>query len=533
MTTEGPSRHGALGRFGSRRTMLVGLLIGVVFLVVALLAIGYLTVGVAGAAQPFAPPILIGLSVLALGLLVVAFFAIVLASPEGGSYLALLLSAASFLPGLAAVTSVWLYLFPPSGWDRAVLAAPVGLLVAAILWLLLPLILHRLARPESANMTIYGGLRARVAELQGRRILAQEVEDHAGELFARSLGAIAREIGVAPFDKPDAYVPPDPATAAKWVDGVGYVDAWRRLHRLDENLIRYLPARLVEVDAFDNELRLKGSRVENRAAMIRASRAAREILRSKAPTRDDLASARYQVGAISRALHDYRDDRWEGLVRARNRILRTVAYTGLVAYLVLAIALMRDAGDRAIVSAAGIYLVGAVVGLFAQLRSHTETESVVEDYGLATARLIAAPLLSGLAAVAGVFLIAMLTAEPIADVVGGGDQDQAAAQYPSLLDVFDTQAHPFALVLAAIFGLTPQLLLDRLTDLTKRYAVDLQKSEPGGHGDGDDEATAETPVVAPATTATTPAATAPAAATTAAAPDGPKPVEIVIKRPKT
>ena len=53
-----------------------------------------------------------------------------------------------------------------------------------------------------------------------------------------------------------------------------------------------------------------------------------------------------------------------------------------------------------------LYLVGALAGLLNRLRIESSRSSAVEDFGLHLARLIATPLLSGLAGVAGVYLVA-------------------------------------------------------------------------------------------------------------------------------
>ncbi len=101
------------------------------------------------------------------------------------------------------------------------------------------------------------------------------------------------------------------------------------------------------------------------------------------------------------------------------------------------------------------YLVGALVGLFNRLRGEADSDSAVEDYGLALARLVHTPLFSGLAAVSGVLLTAIL-----AGFSGVATTSSGTASASLLSDIF--KLNPGSLLLAALFGLTPGLLIDRL-----------------------------------------------------------------------
>jgi hypothetical protein len=54
-----------------------------------------------------------------------------------------------------------------------------------------------------------------------------------------------------------------------------------------------------------------------------------------------------------------------------------------------------------------------------------------------------------------------------------------------LRDIFDLESYPFGLVIAALFGLTPRLLTDRLKQQTDRYTDELkttQATEGTGRG---------------------------------------------------
>jgi hypothetical protein len=94
------------------------------------------------------------------------------------------------------------------------------------------------------------------------------------------------------------------------------------------------------------------------------------------------------------------------------------------------------------------------------------SETGVDDFGLSLTRLLAAPLLSGLAGVLGIVLLGMAAATQYQQQTGA----RAAA-----FDLFKT---PLNLVTSGVFGLTPGLLIDHLTQKTDQYKQDLKSSQP-------------------------------------------------------
>jgi hypothetical protein len=55
-----------------------------------------------------------------------------------------------------------------------------------------------------------------------------------------------------------------------------------------------------------------------------------------------------------------------------------------------------------------------------------------------------------------------------------------AGAVPSLKDIFDLDRYPIALLVAAVFGLTPGLLFDRLLQQAERYKTNLTSSQATG-----------------------------------------------------
>jgi hypothetical protein len=119
-------------------------------------------------------------------------------------------------------------------------------------------------------------------------------------------------------------------------------------------------------------------------------------------------NARGVLSDVRRSVNEYRNARWNGLILARNRLLATFTLTTMVVFALLAIAIMSGAKSTNIIAATVFYLVGATVGLCNRLRSESQAESAIPDYGLSAARLITLPLFSGLGAIGGLLFVAYL-----------------------------------------------------------------------------------------------------------------------------
>jgi len=90
-------------------------------------------------------------------------------------------------------------------------------------------------------------------------------------------------------------------------------------------------------------------------------------------------------------------------------------------------------------------------------------------------------VLSGLAAIGGVVVVAMLHASLSGAIVEyaapvGPGEVVPTLEAPPLALIFDLDANRFGVVLAAIFGLTPSLLVARVQGLANRYQADLQST---------------------------------------------------------
>jgi H+/Cl- antiporter ClcA len=130
--------------------------------------------------------------------------------------------------------------------------------------------------------------------------------------------------------------------------------------------------------------------------------------------------------------------------------------------------LNNSAPNASLIAATAFYLVGAITGLFGRFYREALAKSTVDDFGFSTVRFIATPLLSGLAGVGGVLLTVTLTA-----LAGSGLNSLNNPQ--DLGQIF--KVVPQFLLLAAIFGLTPNLLITGLQNAAKKYESDIQSSK--------------------------------------------------------
>ena len=370
---------------------------------------------------------------------------------------------------LATLGALFLLKDPAADESRRV-AVLVGLGLGIVAWVIATWSMTFRSRPENVNPRVYADLlekhRSVLTRLDGLR--AQHAASNAFIEAEKHLRWASRELRID-------GTPTQPGV--DWASGYAYINVWMALHRAEESMLGIASRDELADVMLHDRLRTTGSRLTNLIAKVRA---AREELRRVArpgnarPTAAEAeAMTRIEVAAVRQAVNEFRDTRWDGLARARNRLNYTTLITAWTAYLVLVASIGLGAPREAIAAGAVFFLVGALIGLFAQLRADAQTEEAVEDFGMAAARLRQTLIGSGLAAVGGIVITAMI-ADATAVERGVGP--------PSLSDVFTVSANPAQLLIAALFGLSPQLLIERLTASADRYRSDLKQT---GTGDAD------------------------------------------------
>jgi uncharacterized membrane protein len=128
--------------------------------------------------------------------------------------------------------------------------------------------------------------------------------------------------------------------------------------------------------------------------------------------------------------------------------------TGIALYLLLELAILAGADVQMIIAATVFYLVGAIVGLYSRLYEQARSETSVDDFNLASARLLAAQLYSGIAAIGGVVIVqrAILASSTVFNL--------------NLSNI----------LIAAAFGLTPSLFTNAIQKEAEQYKTDLKST---------------------------------------------------------
>lgn len=247
----------------------------------------------------------------------------------------------------------------------------------------------------------------------------------------------------------------DPAAGSlQWVSGYGYIELWNRLHRAEEALIKLEPIEELTGYVAHDWLRLQGANIPNRQELLGMMQTAVERLdlphwdyssahssgtssvhwrtpkqtgsaQTEPPTQTQVQTAlpsaptpeekrneeledRDALQQVRHTVNEFRDSSWEGIVQARNYRIEATTFTGLAAYFLLIVAILPDVLTKPLQAATVFFLVGATIGLFSQLRAGVESNTRVDDYGLWHSRLVSTPIFSGLAAIGGVVLFAMV-----------------------------------------------------------------------------------------------------------------------------
>lgn len=349
-------------------------------------------------------------------------------------------------------------------------AIPIGCGAALVLWFVFAALAAGSLTGPGANERAYGEIAGRTRTLRARFDAAT-----GGNEAAQAEAKVHLEWLERHLMRNDR----DPA----WASGIAYLDAWVALHRAEEALLEFAPPAALEGEILHDQLRITSSRLGQESAILstRLSAAAADIgigeKAKRAASIDPaaLAAAQTITREVRHAINEFRHARWDGLVRARNRLTKSTQLTSWTSYLLLAIAIVLDAPPAAVGAGVVFYLVGAVVGLFARLRADARLDEAIEDYGLAVARLQQTVVASGLAAVAGVVLIGISVGAGLT----AGDQTQVR-----MVDIFDVST-PGGLLVAAVFGLAPNLLLERLRTKSDEYRQELGDTAPVNGADSE------------------------------------------------
>lgn len=374
--------------------------------------------------------------------------------------------------------------------DVRLAAVVVGPILGILVWLIIGLVATRFAGADQANPTIYQELAARadglvVPELTGsdatdvlKRQAVDEVLAHqewVQRQLGTSLGADGRPVTA-------------PATGWSWTTGAGYVGLWQRIHRAEEARLVLLGDQQLQAAALYEQARLAGAKLPEGPVLQRQLAVAMQSLGLRTaiapepvPALGETAVPRpVALALLTRVMHtinEFKDDSTAELVRLRRRLTQSLLWTGMVGWLLLALAILAQVSTGMILTAAALYLVAAIAGLLQRIYDDLRLDHGLEDYGLGTARMLLAPLVSGIAGLTGVGLVAIVTSSTGGTGIGGGGDDLLA-------HTFDLAENPFAVVAAAVFGLAPGVLLRRLQQIGTEIQLDIKSAGTTGSGTG-------------------------------------------------
>jgi hypothetical protein len=397
------------------------------------------------------------------------------------TYLTALVASSAAVPIVAAMITVAVYLAPFPTPLHLWIAVPLGAIITVIAWLLFAIPCRRFASAVYANRCSYGSLINQLRDLRARLNVLD------GNAYAPPIDTckIALEEARTWCDDIEWELK---CKGFCWLLATGYINMWKLLHHAEEALIEIEPVEAVINKAVHDELCLQDSNISNSEVLLDKLRIAVKKLSpsatvylTKQPREQEASSdpqskdnpirsnsemdARATLREVRRTLNEYRDNLWEGLIHTRNRLMMIVVITGFLAYILLSLPIVSDVDPSYVVAATIFFLVGAIVGLFNRLHLETQTNNAVNDYGLSMARVIATPVLSGLAAVGSVLVITLLT----------GAIQNSLKLPDDITSVYII--NPWHIVLAAIFGLAPNLLISMLQQKAESYKSDIRSSK--------------------------------------------------------
>ncbi len=403
-----------------------------------------------------------------------------------GTYAAALLSTGITVPVFAAFLSVLLYIslsqFPGLPW----LTSVGGSLFVLLCWLLIARLYKRFTAVDRANAASYEQLLNRLQQaVAWYETLTQRPGPKNNSLYALGMQEIS--------DSFNAICKNLQISGPSWISATGYMSAWKLMHRIDEAFIEIEPIEAVIHNALHDEMSLQDSTLTNRDDLLNKLRRAVKKLAPEAAsylnqqppqvqqspqddqakqsgpratssttqntdnpngndeafsnTIDSATQARTIIYEVRTTLHHFRDDRWDKLIRVRNQLMKMILVTGLLLYVLVEFAIMINVSVGMLKAAAILFFVGGLVGLFSRLYDQSKTDTSIDDFRLATARLIAGPLYSGLSAIGGVLVVQRM---------------------------FDLSVT--SILIAAAFGLTPSLFTSAIQKEADQYKTDLKST---------------------------------------------------------
>ena len=499
---------------------------------------------------------------------------------RGWRYPGALVFTAIIAPQVAVVATVGLFiLFSRHSWpDWLIRLSPVaGGMVALLVWMSIATVFRPRATYRGGSPANYAAFQAQYSELR-KQFTVRCVTCGGSLRDSCSSSSLCDSTAACKTIKGhlDCIAAIIRTNGSGWAKRDNYMQMWIHLHRAQEELV-FVDSKSRVVDlAIENIDRLRGeSDINNKDDLVQRLQVAISALgvggekyqtnpiaiTTSQPDPKDEAVARAIVQGVHRQILTFRDEGFQGLLWARNQLITTSALTWIVAYVFLALVLLEKPQVQSVVGASSFFLIGSLVGLFAELKAATTRDKAVDDYGLSTARVASVPLFSGIAGLAGVFLVAFVPSVIDSDVLAPSTStatreevvteteesppvstatvtametspsletmtpgearsilsgvesievgvpsetaivfaavvaqdngptathsesdnrvDENGATGVKLDDVFDITNSPIRAIIAAFFGLTPSLLISRLSGAETQFARQIESTRAG------------------------------------------------------
>lgn len=189
-------------------------------------------------------------------------------NPRGGTRTALHAYGAALMVGLAVVPIVitaltvvfYLALSDVPSW----LPLLLGAASATLLWWLVSIPLSFLTAPEIFNIRSYGLLSTRLDQLNSRLHVIQDIT-YGSKMSMRQQIALDEAFENCAQLQNMLYLP---TSRIGWVLGLGYVNAWARVHRTEEALIELEATEMVIRGAWHDKLSIDDSGIRNEQELL-------------------------------------------------------------------------------------------------------------------------------------------------------------------------------------------------------------------------------------------------------------------------
>ena len=387
------------------------------------------------------------------------------------NYLAGFTNTCVLFPAMVALSTIFFYFLLPhttcipvtgctSGASWIILA--FGMLFAFITTTIVALFRYSAAIPERGNIQSYSLIETRLKELDARIELLETVEQDSCDTATKQTFTCglkeAKEVRHLVDD-----ILTSPHGGYQWISGAGYVRVLRLIYQIEEAIIEAESAPMLIRDAMHDQDALHGSNIYNSKKLGSDLTQAIKDLEAEQDAQNKMAQirARATIHHSRHAINDFRVTHMFELVQQRSNLVLAIIVTGVITYLLVCLALLNSSATLTDTLQAGTayFIVGAAAGLFGRLYSASNADRASNDYGLSIARINATAHLSGIAGVGGVFVsIALLT---IANAKIGNALPTFTFSLPNLL-------------IAATFGLTPNLLIKNLQKQAEKSISDLE-----------------------------------------------------------